>query len=311
MAKQTRQLDVNGVPVAVSRLDKVLYPDAGFTKGDVIDYYVRVSGVLLPHLRGRPITLKRYPEGVNGFFFYEKQCPAHRPRWVKTTDVPKDDGGTIHYCVMNDLPALVWAANLADLELHTFLHRAPRIERPTTLVFDLDPGAPADVRDCCRVALRLRDLFTALGLECLTKTSGSKGMQLYVPLNTPTTYEKTKDFARRIAEGLEREMAGEVTANMRRSLRRGKVFIDWSQNDDHKTTINVYSLRAKSRPTVSTPLLWREVEAGARSRSASTLVFETKDVLRRIKKHGDLFAPALDEKQRLPSLRALERALQA
>lgn len=306
MANST-QLDVAGTKVEVSRLDKVLYPEAGFTKGEVIDYYVRISPVLLPYLKNRPITLKRYPDGVNGFFFYEKQCPAHRPRWVKTADVPKSDGSTIHYCVMNDLPALVWAANLADLELHTFLHRAPALGRPGALAFDLDPGAPADIVDCCRVALRLQKLFAALGLECFAKTSGSKGMQVYVPLNTTVTYERTKAFAHALAERLERESPKEVVARMQKSLRRGKVFIDWSQNDDHKTTINVYSLRAKPRPTVSTPVTWKEVSAAAKHKDASRLVFETEEVLRRVAKHGDLFAPVLSLKQKLPPLKALER----
>jgi bifunctional non-homologous end joining protein LigD len=306
MANST-QLNVAGTKVDVSRLDKVLYPEVGFTKGQVIDYYVRISPVLLPHLKNRPITLKRYPDGVNGFFFYEKQCPAHRPRWMKTADVPKSDGSTIHYCVMNDLPALVWAANLADLELHTFLHRAPALGRPAALAFDLDPGAPADVIDCCRVALRLKKLFDALGLECFAKTSGSKGMQVYVPLNTPVTYERTKAFAHTIADLLASESPKEIVSRMQKSLRRGKVFIDWSQNDDHKTTINVYSLRAKSHPTVSTPVTWKEVSTAAARKDASRMVFETEDVLRRVAKHGDLFAPVLSLKQKLPPLKALER----
>ena len=202
--KQRTQLEVEGRTLEVSNLNKVLYPKAGFTKGQVIDYYIKISPYLLPHLHNRPITLKRYPDGVEGFFFYEKNCPAHRPKWMKTTNVVKTDG-SIDYCVINELPALVWTANLADLELHTFLHRAPKIDRPTALAFDLDPGEPANIIDCCQVALRVKDLFGKLKLECFPKTSGSKGMQVYVPLNTPATYEQTKEFARRVAQTLEQE----------------------------------------------------------------------------------------------------------
>ncbi len=301
-------LTVAGKSLAVSNLDKVLYPEVGFTKGQVIDYYIRIAPVLLPHLKGRPITLKRYPDGVNGFFFYEKQCPAHRPEWVKTAPVAaKREGGKIDYCMLNDLPSLVWAANLADLELHTFLHRATALNRPTALAFDLDPGPPADILLCCRVALWLRELFEEMDLQCFPKTSGSKGMQLYVPLNTATTYEKTKAFAHTLAERMEREHPKEIVSNMLKELRKGKVLIDWSQNDDHKTTINAYSLRARPHPTVSTPLLWKEVEAAAKKKDASKLVFETEDVLKRAEKHGDLFEPVLTLKQKLPKLESLAR----
>lgn len=301
MMSRKSELEVAGRKLAVSNLDKVLYPAAGFTKAQVIDYYVRIAPVLLPHLRDRPITLKRYPEGVDGFFFYEKQCPSHRPAWMKTTRVPsRREEGHIDYCVMNDLPALVWAANLADLELHTFLHRAPKIERPTMIAFDLDPGPPADIVLCCKVGLWLRALLDGLGLQSFPKTSGSKGLQLYVPLNTPVTYEKTKRFAHEVAERLEREHPGLIVSRMQKALRKGKVLIDWSQNDDHKTTVNVYSLRAKERPTVSTPVTWKEVETAAKKGDASKLVFETDAVLRRVEKLGDLFAPVLTLKQKLP-----------
>ncbi len=299
-------LDVAGTKVDVTNIDKVLYPKAGFTKGQIIDYYVRISAVLLPYLKARPITLKRYPDGVEGFFFYEKKCPVHRPDWVQTTKVPKTEGGEIDYCVMDDLPALVWAANLADIELHTFLHRAPKIDRPDFIAFDLDPGPPADIVLCCKVALRVRQLFASMGLESFAKTSGSKGLQIYVPLNTATTYEKTKPFARVVAEKLEREMPKEVVSRMQKSLRAGKVLVDWSQNDDKKTTINVYSLRAKDRPTVSTPVRWDEVESAWKRRRP--LSFETEDVLKRVEKFGDPFAPTLRLKQKLPSLAALEKA---
>ena len=298
-------LDVAGTTVTVSNLNKVLYPKTGFTKGQVIDYYVRISPVLLPHLKNRPITLKRYPDGVEGFFFYEKKCPVHRPQWVHTTKVPKTEGGEIDYCVMNDLPTLVWAANLADLELHTFLHVAPRIGRPQFLAFDLDPGPPADSLLCCQVGLWVRDIFAALGLESFPKTSGSKGLQVYVPLNTATTYEKTKPFAHALAELLERQAPGEVVSRMQKRLRGGKVLVDWSQNDDKKTTINVYSLRAKDRPTVSTPVTWKEVERAWRRKKP--LGFTPEEVLSRVSKLGDLFAPVLERKQKLPSLSALRK----
>lgn len=295
-------MEIEGKKLAVSNLEKVLYPKAGFTKGQVIDYYTRIAPVLLPHLKDRPITLKRYPEGVDGFFFYEKQCPSHRPDWVKTTEVPSHrEAGKIDYCVMNDVPALVWAANLADLELHTFLHRAPAIDRPTALAFDLDPGAPADIVLCCKVGMWLRAIFEDLGVQSFAKTSGSKGLQLFVPLNRPISYEKTKSFAHAIAERLEREHPEEVVSRMQKALRKGKVLIDWSQNDEHKTTVNVYSLRAKEQPTVSTPVAWEEVEVTLQRGDPSRLIFHTEAVLQRVEKLGDLFAPVLTLKQRLPS----------
>ena len=299
------ELEVNGAKIKVSNLDKVFYPKTGFTKGDVIDYYIRISSQLLPHLKNRPITLKRYPNGVEGFFFYEKQCPAGRPPSVKTTKVPKSDGGEVNYCVMNDLPGLVWAANLADLELHTFLHQAPAINRPTALAFDLDPGPPADILTCCKVGLQLKAVLDALKLKSFAKTSGSKGLQIYVPLNTSVTYEKTKAFAHALAERLEKQLPDLVVSKMQKTLRRGKVFVDWSQNDDHKTTVNVYSLRAKSHPTVSTPVTWEEVETALKKKKASLLVFEADEVLKRVKKMGDLFAPVLVLKQKLPAVESL------
>ncbi len=300
------EIEVAGKKLTVSNLGKVLYPEAGFTKGQVIDYYIRIAPVLLPHLKNRPITLKRYPDGVDGFFFYEKQCPAHRPDWVETTEVPAQrEEGKIDYCLMNDLPALVWAANLADLELHTFLHRAPAITRPKVIAFDLDPGPPADMVLCCRVALWLQAVFDELGLQTFAKTSGSKGLQIFVPLNTATNYEKTKAFAHALAEKMEREHPEHVVSRMQKALRRGKVLIDWSQNDEHKTTVNVYSLRAKSRPTVSTPVTWEEVRSVAKKGDATKLEFTSDAVLKRVQKRGDLFAPLLTLKQKLPALRSI------
>jgi|SRR5688572_6790410 len=300
--KQRSQLEVEGRMLEVSNLDKVLYPKVGFTKGQVIDYYIKIAPWLLPHLRNRPITLKRYPDGVEGFFFYEKNCPSHRPKWMKTTKVGKTDG-SIDYCVINELPALVWAANLADLELHTFLHKAPAITKPTSVAFDLDPGAPADIKNCCEVALRLNALLGKLRLQCFPKTSGSKGLQVYVPLNTSISYERTKEFARQVAEVLEQQTPDLVTSRMAKSLRKGKVFVDWSQNDDHKTTVNVYSLRAKDFPSVSTPLTWKEVEAVAKGGKKSSLSFSSNQVIARVRKLGDLFLPVLQLKQKPPVLR--------
>ena len=294
------QVDVDGRTVSLSNLDKVLYPAAGFTKGHVIDYYTRVAPVLLPHLAGRHLTLKRYPNGVDGPFFYEKQCPGHRPDWVRTHGVWSGrNRGDIDYCVCDDLPTLVWLANLADLELHTPLGLAAAPLAPTVLAFDLDPGPPATVIECAEVATRLRDACDHFGLEAFPKTSGSKGMQVYVPLNTPTDFDATKTFARGVAQVLERHDPGLVVSEMAKGKRTGKVFIDWSQNDDFKTTVCAYSLRARERPTVSTPLRWEEVEA-ARAGEPDDLAFSSDQALARVAEHGDLFASVLDLRQVLP-----------
>jgi bifunctional non-homologous end joining protein LigD len=300
------ELDINGKKIGVSNLDKIFYPKTGFTKGQMIEYYINIAEVMLPHLKNRPLSFKRYPDGVDGFFFYEKQAPASKPISVKTTDVPRGDGSIINYCLINDLEALVWAANLANIEFHTFLHTVPAITKPKALAFDLDPGPPADALLCGQVALWLKDIFDSLGLHSFPKTSGSKGMQVYVPLNTPATYEQTKSFARTVAQLLEREKTDVVLSNMKRSLRNGKVFVDWSQNDEHKTTVNVYSLRAKEFPTVSTPLTWDEVKKGVAKKDLKLLTFKVADVLKRVKKLGDLFSPVLTLKQRLPKVAALE-----
>jgi bifunctional non-homologous end joining protein LigD len=292
------QVEVEGRELSLSNLDKVLYPAVGFTKGQVIDYYTRIAPVLLPHLDGRPLTLKRYPNGVEGKFFYEKNCPSHRPDWVRTALIQL---GTkeVNFCLCEDLPTLVWAANLADLELHPSLARAKKIERPTMLAFDLDPGPPAGLRECCEVALLLRELFGSLGLECFPKTSGSKGIQVYVPLNTQrVSYDHTKPFAHTVARHLETAHPKQIVSVMKKEVRRGKVFIDWSQNDEHKTTVSVYSLRARERPTVSTPLSWDEVERC----EPESLVFVADDVLARVEEEGDLFAGVLRLKQKLPAL---------
>lgn len=310
-ARTEQEVAIGGRTLTLSNLEKVLYPKAGFTKGDVIDYYSRIAPVLLPHLRDRPLTLKRYPDGVDGLFFYEKRCPAHRPEWVQTHSIwSEGNDDFIDFCLAQDLPTLVWAANLADLELHTYLHRVPQGPKaktraglvPTMLVFDLDPGPPAGLVLCSQVALWIKELFDGLSLEAFPKTSGSKGLQLYVPLNTPVTYDETKQFAHSVAQLLEREHPREVVSRMTKSLREGKVFVDWSQNDDNKTTVCVYSLRAKERPTVSTPVTWDEVTACLQKKDPQLLSFETKDALARAERHGDLFAPVLTRKQPLPRL---------
>jgi bifunctional non-homologous end joining protein LigD len=294
---------VEGHELELSNLEKVLYPQAGFTKGELIDWYASIGEVLLPHLRGRPLTLKRYPEGVEGKHFYEKRCPAHRPDWVTTASIYSDrHKGEIDYCVVEDLPTLVWLANLADIELHTSLSKAEEMERPTAMVFDLDPGAPADVLDCAQVAVWLRGLFEHLGLASYAKTSGSKGIHFYVPFNSDATYEQTKPFAKAVAETLERKFPERVVSQISKTKRSGKVLIDWSQNDRHKTTVCVYSLRAKERPTVSTPLEWEELEAALEGGDAAALSFDYAAVLERVEAKGDLFAPLLSEEQALPDM---------
>ena len=295
------ELIVQGKKLPVSNLNKVLYPKAGFTKGQVIDYYIRIAPVLLPHLKDRPLTMKRYPNGVEAPFFYEKNCPSHRPKWVKTAKVwSEGNNRTMDYCLAQDLPTLVWAANLADLELHTSLARKRDVARPTMMVFDLDPGAPADIVQCCQVGLWLRELLTKMKLKSFAKTSGSKGLQIYVPLNTPVTFDQTKDLSRALAQHLEREHGNLVTSNISKSVRKGKVFVDWSQNDEHKTTICVYSLRAKAEPTVSTPVTWDEVANCLKKKKADLLKFRSDQTLARVEKSGDLFASVEKLKQKLP-----------
>lgn len=306
MAKQETSITVEGREIKLSKLDKVLYPQAGFTKGQVIDYYVKIAPVLLPHLAGRPLTLKRYPEGVEGMFFYEKNCPKYRPDWIKTAKVWSEGNKRyMFYCVVEDVATLVWLGNLADLELHTSLSRAPELPRPTVIAFDLDPGAPANIVQCCQVGFWVQEIFSQFGLQSFAKTSGSKGLQIYVPLNTAVTYDQTKPFAKAIAQLLEERHPGKVVSDMKKSLRSGKVLVDWSQNDVHKTTINVYSLRAKDQPTVSTPVTWKEVEQCLKENDPELLVFTFDQVLKRVEKMGDLFEPVLKLKQKLPNLEKL------
>jgi bifunctional non-homologous end joining protein LigD len=285
-----------GRELKLTNWDKVLFGAAGFTKGDLIAYYARVAPAVLPHLRDRPLTLKRYPNGVDAPYFYEKQAPSHRPGWVQTARV-----GSIEYILAQDRPTLVWLANLADIELHTSLAYAAHPPEPTMLVFDLDPGPPADIVQCAEVALVLRGLFAALGLESAAKSSGSKGMQLYVPLNSGATYRQTKPFARRIAELLEQRLPELVVSRMTKRLRAGKVLVDWSQNDEHKTTVTVYSVRARERPTVSAPVTWEEIQRCLDARDPQLLSFETGEVLERVQRDGDPFAMLLSTVQELPA----------
>jgi bifunctional non-homologous end joining protein LigD len=291
------EVEVEGRTLSLSNLGKVMYPAVGFTKGELIDYYTRVAPALLPHLRDRPLTLKRYPNGVEAGYFYEKQCPSHRPDWVRSEGIVMSSK-TIDFCVCDDLPTLVWLANLADLELHPSLSLADDIDRPTVMAFDLDPGPPAGLAECCEVAFLLREALSQIGLESFAKTSGSKGIQVYVPLNVPDVdYDHGTKL---LSKALARHLAGEhpklIVWQQKKELRRGKVLIDWSQNDEAKTTVCVYSLRARERPTVSTPLRWEELE------DPDALVFEAADVLERVEEHGDLFAPVVELQQELPKL---------
>ena len=298
-------IDIQGRHLKLSNLEKVLYPATGFTKKDVIDYYARIAPAMIPHLAGRALTRKRYPDGVDGEPFFEKNAPMHKPEWVKTAPIWSGrNRRTINYVLADDLATLVWLANLAALELHPSLALAEDITCPTEMVFDLDPGPPANIVQCCEVGLWLREIFEHFGLRSFPKTSGSKGLQIYVPLNTPTTYESTKMFSHALAQLLEHDHRDLVLSEMSKQARTAKVFVDWSQNDEHKTTVAVYSLRAREHPTVSTPVKWEEVERAFKKKDAELLVFEAPQVVARVEKLGDLFEPMLELKQRLPDLKA-------
>ena len=296
-------IEVEGNTLEVSNLDKVLYPSTGFTKAQVIDYYNRVSPVMLPHLEGRPVTLKRYPDGVEGGFFYERECPSHHPDWVRTVEVRGSrNGKVVHYCEVANLSTLVWLANLAALELHTMLARGSDLSRPDFVVFDLDPGAPADVLDCAWAAHRIWELLQDAGLSCFPKTSGGKGLHVYVPLNSEVTFEWTKSFAHAVALLMEKRYPKRMVAIQSREERKGKVLLDWGQNEARRSTACVYSLRARQRPFVSTPLSWDELEELRGGGDPSALYFEPWEVLQRVKERGDLFADVLELKQDLPAL---------
>jgi len=299
-------VEIGGRQLKLTNLDKVFYPATGFTKGQVIDYYARIAPVLVPHLAGKPLTLKRYPNGVNEPPFFEKNATKHRPDWVKTAPIwSEGNQRDVNYILANDLATLVWVANLASIELHPSLSLATDIECPRSLVFDLDPGPPANIVQCCQVAVWLRAIFDHFKLQSFPKTSGSKGMQIYVPLNTKTSYDETKPFAHALARLLEDQHRELVVSDMKKAIRTNKIFVDWSQNDEHKTTVSVYSLRARERPTVSTPITWEEVEHTLKKKNAGLLVFESHQTLDRVEKMGDLFAPLLKLKQKLPKLAGL------
>jgi bifunctional non-homologous end joining protein LigD len=296
-------VEIEGRQLKLSNLDKVLYPATGFTKGQVIDYYAHIAPVLVPHLAGRPLTLKRYPNGVDSEYFFEKNATAHRPEWVKTAPIwSEGNRRNVNYILADDLSTVVWMANLAAIELHPSLSLAKNIDCPTMMVFDLDPGPPANIVQCAQVGMWLREIFEHFGLQSVPKTSGSKGLQIYVPLNATTSYEETKPFAHALARLLEDQHRELVVSDMKKELRKGKVLVDWSQNDEHKTTIAVYSLRAREHPTVSTPVKWEEVEQLLKKKDASLLAFEAGQVLKRVQKMGDLFEPTLRLKQKLPKL---------
>jgi bifunctional non-homologous end joining protein LigD len=294
---QNTAVDIDGRRLRLSNLDKVLYPQSGTTKAEVIDYYARVAPAMVPHLAGRGVTLRRFPDGVDGGSFFEKRCPGHRPEWLGTVLGPGDRNGSIQYCCLDSAAALVWAGNMAALEIHAPMARSD-IETPTMCVFDLDPGDGTAIEQCAEVGLDIRHVLDGFGLVGFPKTSGSKGLQVYVPLNTPHTHEDASSFARAVAQLLERADPNHVISNMKRSLRKGKVLVDWSQNSRHKTTVAVYSLRARPRPTVSTPVTWDEVESAA---SGEPLAFELDEVLARVDEYGDLFADTLTIEQQLPN----------
>ena len=285
--------------LSLSNLDKVLYPETGTVKGEAIEYYARIAPVMVPHLAGRCITLKRFPNGVQTTGFFEKRCPKHRPSWIPTALGPGDHTGDIGYCRFDEPAALVWAANMAALELHVPMAASNDLDTPLAMVFDFDPGAPAAIKECCEIALWAREVLAAVELEGWCKTSGSKGLQLYVPVNAPCTHEQAADFALAVGQLLERQHRDRVTTIMAKAVRPGKIFVDWSQNARHKTTIGVYSLRARPAPTVSTPVSWDEVAACATG--DVELRFTWEDVLARIDELGDLFAPVLTLTQQLPT----------
>jgi bifunctional non-homologous end joining protein LigD len=291
-------VEIGGRQLKLSNLEKILYPEVGFAKGEVIDYYARIAPTLLTHLGDRGITMRRFPNGVDDKSFFEKRCPKHRPEWVGVCPGPGDKGGSIDYCRLSEPAAIVWAANLAALELHAPMARCDDIETPCMVVFDLDPGEPANIKDCAEVGLWIRDVLNGLKLESFAKTSGSKGLQVYVPVNgQPLTHEEASSFAHAVAQALEKHHGDRVLSNMRKELRKGKVFIDWSQNSRHKTTICAYSLRARPHPTVSTPVTWDEVDAAA---TGGPLSFEAPEVLERVETLGDLWEPTATLVQEVP-----------
>ncbi len=286
--------EIGGRQVRLTNLDKVLYPQVGFTKAEVIDYYLRIAPAMLAHVEGRALTFRRWPNGVDGPSFFEKNCPGHRPDWVRVVEGP----GDVRSCSLEEAAAFAWAGNQAALEVHVPMARGDDLLAPVAVVFDLDPGPPADVITCARVALLVREVLDAVGLRAWAKTSGSKGLQLMVPLHTPATHDRASSFALAVGQLLERQHPDLVLTDMTRARRPGKVLVDWSQNSFHKTTIGVYSLRGRPEPTVSTPVTWDEL---ADATSADDLTFVAGDVLARVDAHGDLFAPVAELVQELPT----------
>lgn len=296
-------VDIAGRRLSLSNLDKELYPSCGFTKADVLDYYGRIAAFILPHLRDRALTLKRYPDGVERDYFFEKRCPSHRPEWTETAEIGEEGGERMTVCLVNDPATLIWVANLASLELHVPLGRAAFPETADAMVFDLDPGAGADVLDCARVALILREILARLGLVGWVKTSGLKGLHVFVPLNrAETTFEETKTFSRTVAMIMQKNYPDLVTAKMAKDARQGRVFINWSQNDASKTMVCVYSLRAREKPLVSCPLAWEELEALARQKDPEGFRIGPAEAVRRVGTMGDLFREVIERQQKLPHL---------
>ena len=296
-------IEMAGRRLSLSNLEKDLYPSHGFTKAQILEYFRRIAPFILPHLRDRALTFKRYPEGVDKDFFYEKRCPSHRPPWVKTAEIPQDDGERMTVCVVNDLETLIWAENLASVELHVPLARVHSPRTPDFLVFDLDPGGPAGILECARVALIIRDLLSRMELASYVKTSGKKGLHVYVPLNRrATTFEDTKTFSKAVAGIMQKHYPNLVTARMAKKERNAKVFINWSQNDASKTMVCVYSLRAREKPIVSFPLEWRELENSAGPGDPERFQLTYSEALSRAEKKGDLFREVLVKEQKLPHL---------
>lgn len=299
MATESKTITIEGKKLTLTNLSKVLYPQTGFTKAGVIDYYRRIAKYILPHMKNRPVTLKRYPQGVDAGHFYQKNCPLHRPEWIQISK--KDEYFQQNFCLVNDLPSLIWIENLASIEIHTLLSTTKNLERPTMLVFDLDPGEPATLLDCCKVAIVMRDMLAGLGLKTFPKTSGGKGLHFYLPLNTAVTFEETSNFAKMVAQLMEKHFPQLVVSKMNKSLRGGKVFVDWSQNSRHKTTACVYSMRAKSRPTVSMPVTWKQIDTALKAGNAESLIYIADEAVKRIEKDGDIFKDVLILRQSLSS----------
>ncbi|MEN6385937.1 MAG: non-homologous end-joining DNA ligase [Phycisphaerales bacterium] len=299
MQQESKTITIEGKKLTLTNLSKVLYPQTGFTKAGVIDYYYKMANYILPHLHERPVTLKRYPQGVDAEHFYQKNCPLHKPDWIKTSK--PDDYFKENFCLVNDLPSLIWIENLASIEIHTLLSTTRNLERPTMLVFDLDPGEPAGLLDCLKVAIVMRDMLAGLGLKTFPKTSGGKGLHFYLPLNTVVTFEQTGSFAKTVAQIMEKHFPDLVVSKMNKDLRKGKVFVDWSQNSRHKTTATVYTLRARSQPTVSMPVSWQDIENALKNNSPDKLIYTAEHAIKKVQKDGDIFNDVLTLRQSLSS----------